>query len=228
MHLRKLHPRGPNLAHTALGAPSYSSRNHPETPESDELIIARVLGGETDAYQTLVERHQRALYACAWQVLRDPIDAEEAVQEALVQAFVKLNRLREPRYFFTWAWKICTTVAIRWRRRTKRQALGLDTSAAPAPHNSADSEVAERDRAVLEAMRKLPNEQRQALTLRYWEELDYAAMSALTGVSEVALYQRVSRGLKTLRKLLGEEFMDGEAMLGGERTGPIKLRGIED
>lgn len=179
--------------------------------DSDALLIARVLGGETEAYRCLVERYQRGLYSCAWQVTRNADDAEEAVQEAFVQAFMKLSRLREPKFFFSWAWRICTTVASKRLKRSRRTSLGLEGDRIESPPIPTPSELSERDVEIAAALGKLPDDQRQALTLRYWEGMDYAGMSGLLGVSEVALYQRVSRGLKRLRELLGAEFMDGVA-----------------
>lgn len=213
----------PDLAVVRSDARQGSGRGLAVDKESDELVIERVLNGDVDAFQILVERHQRPLYACAWQVLGNATEAEEALQEALVQAFMKLHRLRERRYFLTWAWRICTTVATKWRVKTRRQRLGFETNQAGGAETPVPSATAERDRAVVAAMGRLPVEQREAVTLRYWEGMDYQEMSRLTGVSEVALYQRVSRALKAMRKTLGEEFLDGEVMSGHEPRAALRM-----
>lgn len=213
----------PGLAAVGKGERQGSGRGLAGEKESDELVIERVLNGDVDAFQILVERHQRPLYACAWQVLGNATEAEEALQEALVQAFVKLHRLRERRYFFTWAWRICTTVATKWRVKTRRQRLGFETHEAGGAELPAPGATQERDRAVVAAMGKLPIEQREAVTLRYWEGMDYQEMSRVTGVTEVALYQRVSRALKAMRKTLGDEFLDGEVMSGHEPKAALRM-----
>jgi DNA-directed RNA polymerase specialized sigma24 family protein len=51
----------------------------------------------------------------------------------------------------------------------------------------------------------LPEDQREALLMKYWQDLEYEEMSKRTGVSEEALYQRVCRGLKRLREVLSEK-----------------------
>lgn len=190
------------------------------------MLVARVIEGETEAFSELVRRHQGAIYACAWQILRDPVDAEEAAQEAFVQAFMKLEKLRQPKYFFTWVWRICTTVSSRWRRKTSRLNTTPSTNRAMAPVRSTASELAERDSTVLRALDLLPKDQRQILLLRFWQEMDYPAISELLGVSEEALYQRVSRGLKKLRGLLGADFLNGEVSIAPEPAGPASSRVI--
>jgi RNA polymerase sigma-70 factor (ECF subfamily) len=228
MALRKLIPT-PNMADAESRGPRREVRSKSASSDPDELVVTRVLDGDVDAFQILIQRHQRPLYACAWQILRNPADAEEALQESFVQAFMKLHRLRERRYFLSWMWRICTTVATKWRSKTRRQLLGFDTRQAGGAESVSPAETKERDLAVVAAIAKLPVEQREAITLRYWEGLDYETMSSLTGVSEVALYQRVSRSLKALRKALGSDFLDGEVMSGHEAKAPLRMpRGLQD
>ena len=174
--------------------------------DDDATIVARVLAGETQAYRVLVERYQRAIHSCAYQVLHNAGDAEEAAQEAFVQAFEKLSKLREPRYFFSWTWRICATVALKGRLKAKRAALGLADDAKAAAPLEDELEREERRLEILAALAELPDEQREAVTLRFWEGMEYDDMARLLGVTHDALYQRISRALKTLKEKLGEEW----------------------
>jgi len=179
---------------------------HAAGQASDADIVARVLAGDTDAYRLLVERYQRAVFSCAYQLLSNRDLAEEAAQEAFVQAFEKLSRLREPRYFFSWVWRICSTVALKSRLRSRRVALGLDDESARSSPMPSRLEEHERNQQLTAALGELPDDQREALTLRFWEGMDYGTMAGLLGLSHDALYQRVSRGLRTLKEKLGPEF----------------------
>lgn len=173
----------------------------------DASLVKRTLGGDTAAYRELVERYQRAVFSCAYQLLGSRHDAEEAAQEAFVQAFEKLDRLREPRYFFSWVWRITSTVALKWRLKQRRSELGLEADMFAREREQAPVEREEQRLTLLQALAQLPEEQREAITLRFWEEMDYAQMGKLLGISHDALYQRVSRGLKQLRELLGQDFV---------------------
>jgi RNA polymerase sigma factor (sigma-70 family) len=218
MHGRDAADRGADVDEIAAGGSAEDERASDSAAasprgagqQSDALVVARVLEGDVEAYALLVEKYQRAIFACAWQYLGTHADAEEAAQEAFVQGFEKLAKLREPRFFFPWVWRICATVAMKWRTRGRRIALGVDGSLdAAAPERAGGVELAERDAQILAALGKLPEEQRLVLVLRFWENVEYAAISEMTGVSEDALYQRSCRGLKKLRELLGDDFLAG-------------------
>ena len=62
----------------------------------------------------------------------------------------------------------------------------------------------ENEQGLRKALAALPEDQREALLMKYWQDLEYDEMAKRTGVSEEALYQRVCRGLKRLREVLSE------------------------
>lgn len=193
------------------GKASKNKRSMNAAGDDDASLVARVLAGESEAYRVLVERYQRAVFSCAYQLLGSESDAEEAAQEAFVQAYEKLARLREPRYFFSWIWRICSTVALKWRMKARRAALGLDEESgavSQVERPDAASRRGERDHALIAALSELPDEQREVLTLRFWEDMDYAEMAGLLGISHDALYQRASRGIRRLQEILGDDFPD--------------------
>lgn len=176
------------------------------TRTRDADVVRRVLAGDVEAFQELVERYQYGLFSCAFQLLRSREDAEEAAQEAFVQAFQKLEKLREPAYFFSWAWRITTTVALKLRQKKNRLKLSAEADSFPQSAAPEPIEREERNQQIAQALGKLPEEQRMAITLRFWQGMDYDSMAELFGLSHDALYQRVSRGLKRLREILGEDF----------------------
>ena len=176
--------------------------------ERDEEVIARVLAGDMTAYRVLVDRYQRAVYSCAWQLLGSDSEAEEAAQETFVQAFEKLERLRDRARFFSWIWRICSTVSLKRRGRERRMTRGVELDEFCAREEMAPREVEERSLLVARALGSLPDEQREVLTLRFWEGLDYDRIAELVGVSHEALYQRASRGIRALKSILGDDFED--------------------
>lgn len=171
----------------------------------DAALISRALGGDAQAFGLLVERHFGAAYASAYAVLGNASDAEELAQETFVQAYEKLSRLREPGAFVGWIWRIAHDLALKHIRKHGRMKVvselpeqGLD---APALGMLIEGEDRQ---ALARALEQLPEDMRQALLMKYWQELDYDEMARRCGVSAEALYQRVCRGLKRLRDLLAE------------------------
>lgn len=178
--------------------------NMPEAGD-DASLIKRALAGDGVAFTALVERHFGAAYASAYAVLGNSSDAEELAQETFVQAFQKLDRLREPGAFVGWIWRISRDLALKHIRKHGRMKVVEEVPETGSNDSPLAPLVAGEEQQVLRgALAKLPDEQREALLMKYWQDLDYGEMSRRCGVSEEALYQRVCRGLKRLRELLAE------------------------
>jgi RNA polymerase sigma-70 factor, ECF subfamily len=172
----------------------------------DEELIAAARRGDHEAFGRLVERYYRAAYASAYAVLGNGGDAEEIAQETFVQVYQKLDRLREPGALTSWIWRIARDTALKHIRKHKRvKPVGEVPDLkyeGTGPHEP--MVAAEEKQQLLEALTGLPDEMREAVLMRYWEELEYDEMAKRTGVSAAALYQRVCRGLKQLRETLTE------------------------
>ncbi len=176
-----------------------------EAPD-DASLIARTLSGDSAAFAVLVERFWATAYGSAWAVLGNAGDAEEMTQETFVQVFQKLETLRDPGAIGGWVWRIARDTALKHIRKHKRiRAVG------DAPDVQLDEErpftsllQGEERQALMEALQQLPQDMRDALVMKYWQDLEYEQMAQRTGTSEAALYQRVCRGLKRLRELMDQ------------------------
>lgn len=172
----------------------------------DAGLIKRALSGDDGAFSALVERHFGAAYASAYAVLGNSSDAEELAQETFVQVFQKLERLREPGAFVGWVWRIAHDLALKHIRKHGRMKVVEDVPESGSAESPLEPLVAGEDQQGLrKALAALPEDQREALLMKYWQDLEYEEMSKRTGVSEEALYQRVCRGLKRLREVLSEK-----------------------
>lgn len=171
----------------------------------DASLIESARRGERQAFGVIVERYYRAAYSSAYAVLGNAGDAEEIAQETFVQAWQKLDRLREPAALPGWIWRIARDTAlkhIRKHRRMKAMAIVPEKGESDQPHQPLVE--AEEKQALLAAIEQLPEEMREALIMKFWEEMEYEEMAERTGASAAALYQRVCRGLKKLRDALKE------------------------
>jgi RNA polymerase sigma-70 factor (ECF subfamily) len=172
---------------------------------NDLAIIHRVLDGDVEAYARLVDRHFDRCARIAFRILGNREDAEEALQDAFFRAWNALGDYEERERFSAWLTRIvvnqCRTVLARTRRR---EAMFLDLEpgdlslAAIAP----DDEHAWAD--LERALAQLPAAQREALVLRYADDLTYEEMARITGAGESALKMRVQRAFARLRALLSE------------------------
>lgn len=177
-----------------------------DTGPDDADLVERAKRGDRDAFAALVRRYYRTAYAAAWGVLGRADEAEEISQAAFVQAWEKLEKLRDAGAVASWIWRIARDTALKYLRKHRRMRPTASPPETGAETSPPEGELVrgEERQAVLGAMERLPEDMRDALRMRFWEELDYAAMAQRTGASETALYQRVCRGLKKLRDFLGE------------------------
>jgi RNA polymerase sigma-70 factor, ECF subfamily len=172
---------------------------------SDRAIIQRVLGGDAEAFSTLVDRHYARCARIALRILGNREDAEEAIQDAFLRAFKALGDYEDRERFSAWLTRIlvnqCRSILARAR---KREAVFPDLDPrrlefAVAPEID-DGTWPELDHLL----ERLPAEQREAIVLKYADDLTYEEMSRITGAGESALKMRIQRAFARLRALLQE------------------------
>jgi len=174
---------------------------------TDAAVVRRVLEGDVDAFAMLVDRYSDRYARYAVHMVGNREDAEEALQDAFVRAYRSLGQYREEERFAAWLYRIlvnqCRTVVAKQRRRD-RTFLELDPAEldveADAP---ADDALPLRDQ-LERALQQLPPDQREAVVLKYSEDLSYEDMAAITGAGVSALKMRVKRAFARLRELLQE------------------------
>jgi RNA polymerase sigma-70 factor, ECF subfamily len=172
---------------------------------SDVAIINRVLDGDVEAYARLVDRHFDRCARIAVRIVGNREDAEEALQDAFLRAFNALGEYEERERFSAWLTRIvvnqCRTVLARTRRR-EAVFLDLDPYELSLAVTTPDPGGAWPE--LEHALAQLPEAQREALVLRYADDLTYEEMARITGAGESALKMRVQRAFARLRSLLSE------------------------
>ncbi len=178
----------------------------PAGGDADAALVRRVLAGDAEAFGDLVERHHGRCLRIAVHLVGDPADAEDAVQEALLRAYRHLGRYREQDRFGAWLTRIlvnqCRTARARSRRPLPADVDWADAERVAAHPADAAPPDAERREALARALVRLPDDQREAVVLRYADELSFAEMAAATGATPAALKMRVQRACRRLRALL--------------------------
>jgi RNA polymerase sigma-70 factor, ECF subfamily len=172
---------------------------------TDHALIQRVLDGDTEAYAQLVDRHYDRCARVAMRLLGNREDAEEAIQDAFLRAYRALGEYEERERFSGWLVRIlvnqCRTMLARSRRRDALfvdvDPLVVENATEPTGDDAAWPDLEH-------ALRQLPAEQREAVVLRYTDDLTYEEMARITGAGESALKMRVQRAFARLRDLLQE------------------------
>lgn len=168
---------------------------HKERPDGE--LVAATLGGDRSAFETLLDRHVDRVRLLAARMLR-PQDAEDVVQEALLQAFLSLDRLRNPERFGSWLYGITLNLA-RMRLR-RRDPLPLDADSVEAPVQDGETALD----GVREALEVLPRREREAVLLHYVEGLAPREVASLVGERPGTVRVRLHRARRRLRGHLAE------------------------
>lgn len=183
----------------------------------DAALVPRLRRGEDAAYAELVARHGGRLLAVARRLLRSDADAQDALQDAFLQAFKGLSGFAGQAALGTWLHRIVVNACLmRMRRQRSRPEQPIDEllpaflddghQARPSCDWSERSDVLLERREVRAWVRtaidRLPESYRTVLLLRDIEELDTAETAALLAVSENAVKVRLHRARQALREQL--------------------------
>jgi RNA polymerase sigma-70 factor, ECF subfamily len=179
----------------------------PETPP-DATIVRRVLAGDIEAFSLLVDRHHARCLRVATHLMSDSDDAEDVVQDSFVRAYRHLGGYRERDKFSAWLLRIVVNQARTHATRRKKWdgPDPITLADADTPHDSTSESLAraERSAELAHALAQLGPAQREAIVLRFSDELSYDEMARITGVGVSALKMRVQRACAHLRALLSE------------------------
>jgi RNA polymerase sigma-70 factor (ECF subfamily) len=187
--------------------------------EPEEALVRSARKGDRAAFEELVRRTSRLVFARLYLETGDAHRAEDLSQETFLVAFRSLGQVADPASFRPWLLKIAQNLVIDAARhdlRLKRappprepvQTLDQLADTTPRPEDQLQRE--ELREQVLAVLRSLPDEYRQPLTLRYIGGADYETISQQLGLSNGSLRGLLHRGLKLLRgklqQTLGADF----------------------
>jgi RNA polymerase sigma-70 factor (ECF subfamily) len=175
----------------------------------DTQLIDETLAGNSAAFEQLVRRYQDRLFNTMVHVVDNAEEAQDVVQEAFVQAFVKLETFQRCSAFYTWLYRIAFNTAISRRRRHKptvsversRELSGCEPiDRHGAPHERLEQQ--ERVRLVQAALSSLTEDHRMILVLREMEGCAYETISEMLDVPVGTVRSRLFRARMQLREQL--------------------------
>ena len=174
---------------------------------SEAALVDRARAGDRDAQEVLVRQHLRDVYSVAFRLLGDRDLAEDAAQDAVLNALGALERFRGASSFRTWLLRIAMNSALSiGRRKSRRREISLvmdqhDTSVDEEDPETAATSKFEAERAA-EQLKRLPPKQRAAVELRVNQGLSYAEVGEVLQCSEGAARVNYHLGIKRLRELM--------------------------
>lgn len=172
--------------------------------ESDESLVALIQSGDHGAFATIVQRHTQMFFAAAYRMCGRQDESEDIVQEAFLKFWNKPDKFDASKgvKFTTWFYRVVTNLAIDHMRRKKSHAGDEVIAFMPDKAVFADEAMVVREeKAALEsAIQDLPERQKVALNLCFYEGLSNKDAADILGIGVKALESLLMRAKKSLRE----------------------------
>ena len=166
--------------------------------DDDEIAIEKCRNGEREAFHHLVEKYQRQAISHATAILGSREDALDAAQEAFIDAFRALKQFDNSRPFYPWFYVLLRNRCFKLAAR-KRETESIDETVIVAPNSTAQSE---RILALENALRSLDMEDREIVTLKYFDGLSYNELAERLQIPKGTVMSRLFHARKKLQAKL--------------------------
>lgn len=176
----------------------------------DRTLVESARRGSREAFAVLVARHERSLYGTALSLSRSSWDASDALQDAFVEAFVKLRKLRDPGKFAPWV----SAILVNKCRDARRRNRTVPTDDALLDSQAYEFTGPETSLDLLDALRDLDEQLRVVVALRYFRDLKVDEIAQIVGCPSGTVKSRLNRAMAALHERLQRgHLLDLEVML---------------
>ncbi len=175
----------------------------------DADLMRRISDGDPAAFRALSERHLGRIFALASRLLGDAGDAEDVAQECFLRVWRQAGRWKPNATVATWLHRIAYNLCID-RIRARRPTVPIEPLDPPNEDAAADERIQEEHvtRRIARALADLPERQRAAIVLVYYQEQPAREAASIMEISVEALESLLSRARRTLRAALIDEAAD--------------------
>jgi RNA polymerase sigma-70 factor, ECF subfamily len=183
------------------------SRGADAVGSSDADLLAAAARGDSRAYGELVQRYFRPVHGMVWRMMKASAEAEDVTQEAFIKLWRNPRQVREPKALKGWLMRVASNGAIDRMRRQPLAVAELPKELPdPAPNAARHADGKEARTRIDGAINALPERQRLALSLVYFEGLGNIEAAEAMEVSVDALESLLARGKRGLKDGLAEEW----------------------
>lgn len=193
--------QGPRFEHAFVTVPGPRLVTSPLVDHAP--LIARILVGDSRAYEELVRQYQHMVYTVCHRVLRNTEDAEEATQDSFVKAYQHLRGFTGASKFSTWLFSIAHRTAISHGRRRRTDGETVDElTQHPAAEGGSGSSHGELRRQLDLALNLLPADDASILSYFYLEDLSVEEIVTVTGLGASNVKVKLHRARKKLAEVM--------------------------
>jgi len=189
--------------------------------ETDLDLMLRVRDGDAASFEVLLRRYRLPLVSYFRRMVRDQAMAEDLAQEAFLRVYKSRERYQPEAKFTTWLYRIATNLALNAIRDRRDEVSGsadddgegsgvLERFIDPCPTVEQRLVQRDRERLIRQSVESLPENQRAAVILHKYQEVDYRQIAGILSVSESAVKSLLFRAYETLRLRLEPLLREGQ------------------
>lgn len=182
---------------------------------SDEQLVKNYANGDSDAFDTLLARYQQKIYSYILFLVHDDEVADDLFQETFMKAIVTIRQGRyvESGRFWAWLTRIAHNLVIdKYRQDRNSNVISNDASDADLFNDASLSDITVEMKMITEQsltdvgrlLKELPDNQKEVLYMRFYQDLSFKEIADATGVSINTALGRMRYGLINLRKMVSE------------------------
>lgn len=182
---------------------------------SDEQLVKNYANGDSDAFDTLLARYQQKIYSYILFLVHDDEVADDLFQETFMKAIVTIRQGRyvESGRFSAWLTRIAHNLVIdKYRQNRNSNVISNDASDADLFNDASLSDITVEMKMITEQsltdvgrlLKELPDNQKEVLYMRFYQDLSFKEIADATGVSINTALGRMRYGLINLRKMMSE------------------------
>ena len=178
--------------------------------DNDVQLIHKILTGDDNAFNALVEKHQKNVHALVWRKVGDFHHAEEITQDTFLKAYHKLGTLKDPRSFSGWVYKIATRQCVLFQRKKRIQTQPLEntnikriegmTYSQYISEKQAKVEIEVKRDIIRRLLSRLPEREYSVVRLHYFQDMTCREISQFLGISENTVKSHLYRARQRLKQ----------------------------
>lgn len=174
---------------------------------SDEILVTKVLHGETEAFAYIVDRYKVQIYNLMFRYSNTREDAADMTQDVFCRVFERLNNYQNRDQFFSWLYTVALNYAKDWAKKKNNRRRTLARFSVEAMTNEATSahsllEADQEASSLTAALETLADDRREMVILRYRHERTIRELAGIFGLSDSAVKMRLHRAIEDLRSKL--------------------------